>query len=102
MFSNHLKVNIRNIRGYNVFSLINGISLARVMLVYLLRILMLADQKKYRQVHAKKNRIYPILFAKEDSPIPQASTPIPLAGILKSGKPTIKDSTHLLYLFSHF
>ncbi|MBC7920600.1 MAG: ABC transporter permease [Ferruginibacter sp.] len=95
MFYNYLKVGIRNLLRYKVFSFINVFGLAVAMSVCLLLILMLADQKSYDQFHAKKDRIYRILWDKENSKAPSAATPFPLAGTLKNDYPIVEETTQL-------
>ena len=96
MFFNYLKVGIRNILKYKVFSFINVFGLALAMSVCMLIILMLVDQKGYDQFHARKDRIYRILSEDQHSPFPYASTAVPLAHTLKSDYPIIEEATHLI------
>ncbi len=96
MLYNYLKVGIRNILKYKVFSFINVFGLAVAMSVCLLIILMLADQKRYDQFHANKDRIYRILSDRAGSKGPAATTPFPLANALKTNYPFIKETTQLI------
>jgi putative ABC transport system permease protein len=96
MFFNYLKVAFRNIIKYKAFSLINVFGLAVSMSVAMLIIVMVADQKRYDQFHDKKDRTYRLLTKAADSPIPYASTPVPLAGTLRSEYPAIEEATQLV------
>jgi putative ABC transport system permease protein len=95
MFKNYLKVGVRNILKYKVFSFINVFGLAVAMSVCMLIILMLADQHRYDQFHEKKDRIYRILSDYEDSRQPYATSPYPLAAALKSEYPIIENAVNL-------
>lgn len=95
MFFNYLKVGIRNILKYKVFSFINIFGLSVAMSVCMLIILMLADQNRYDAFHEKKERIYRILSNYEGSRRPYATSPYPLAGALKAEYPIIEEATHL-------
>jgi len=97
MFKNYLKVAIRNILKYKMFSFINIFGLAVAMTVCMLIILMLADQKSYDLFHEKKDKIYRILSLKDDVPIPIATTPFPLASTLKTDYPIIEEVTQLVF-----
>jgi putative ABC transport system permease protein len=96
MFYNYLKVGIRNILRYKVFSFINIFGLAVAMAVCMLIILMVADQKSYDQFHVNKDRIYRILAKPKLARSTYATTPFPLASTLKTDYPIIEESTHIL------
>ena len=96
MFFNYLKTGLRNILKYKVFSFINVAGLAAAMSVCMLIILMLADQKSHDQFNLKKDRIYRILCDKPDFRHPYATSPFPLAPVLKKDYPGIETATHLM------
>jgi putative ABC transport system permease protein len=96
MFLNYLKIGIRNILKYKFFSFINAFGLAAAMSVCMLIILMLVDQKRYDQFHAKKDRTYRILSEARSLSVPNATTPFPLASSIKAEYPIIEESTHLV------
>jgi putative ABC transport system permease protein len=96
MFYNYLKVAIRNILKYKVFSFINIFGLAVAMTVCMLIILMLADQKEYDQFHANKDRIYRIITQPLNGGLPSAVTAFPLAPTLKADYPIAEETTHLV------
>ncbi|MEQ9443650.1 MAG: FtsX-like permease family protein [Cyclobacteriaceae bacterium] len=96
MIKNYLKVGIRNIFKYKVFSFINVFGLAVAMSVCMLIILMLADQKSYDQFHTKKDRVYRIISEPKDTKANYATTPVPLANTLNSDYPIIETSTFLI------
>ncbi|HZE85844.1 MAG TPA: ABC transporter permease, partial [Puia sp.] len=95
MLFNYLKVGIRNILKYKVFSFINIFGLAAAMSVSMLIILMLADQKRYDQFNTKKDRIYRILSDKPDNRHPYATSPFPLSTALQADYPISDATTHL-------
>ncbi len=74
MLSNYLRIGIRNILKYKVFSFINVLGFAVSLSVCMLIMLMLADQKSYDQFHAYGDRIYRILAEPKDSRQPYATT----------------------------
>ncbi|WOK04710.1 FtsX-like permease family protein [Imperialibacter roseus] len=96
MFRNYLKVGLRNILKYKAFSFINVFGLAVAMSVCMLVILMLADQHRYDQFHSKKDRIYRILTDSEDFRQAYATSPFPLAEVLRTEYPAVEQSTHLM------
>ena len=95
MFRNYLKVGLRNILKYKVFSFINVFGLAVAMSVGMLIILMLADQRSYDQFHAKKDRIYRVLSHEKGSAVPNATSPFPLAAALPEYA-AVEEATHLI------
>jgi len=95
MFKNYFKVGIRNILKYKMFSFINVFGLAVAMSICMLIILMLADQHRYDQFHAKKDRVYRILSLANNTKQPYATSPYPLAGALKNEYPVIEETVSL-------
>ena len=95
MFRNYLKVGLRNIFKYKVFSFINVLGLAVAMSVGMLIILMLADQKSYDRFHTKKDRIYRVLSQEEGSAVPSAKSAFPLAAALPEYA-AVEEATHLV------
>jgi putative ABC transport system permease protein len=95
MLYNYLKVGVRNLLKYKVFSFINVFGLAAAMSVCMLIILMLADQRSYDQFHAHHDRIYRVLTEPRNARQPYATTPFPLAGALKANYPILEEVTHL-------
>jgi putative ABC transport system permease protein len=96
MIFNYLKVGLRNIGKYKIFSFINVFGLAAAMSVCMLIILMLADQRSYDQFNVNKHNTYRILCDRPDYRNPYATSPFPLAGALKTNDPVVKDATHLV------
>ncbi|WP_026463565.1 ABC transporter permease [Adhaeribacter aquaticus] len=96
MFFNYLKVSIRNILKYKVFSFINVFGLAVAMSVCMLIMLMLADQKSYDQFHKKQDRIYRILSLRTVSSQPSATSSFPVATALKANYPIVVEATRLV------
>jgi putative ABC transport system permease protein len=95
MFLHYLKVGVRNLLKYKVFSFINVFGLAAAMSVCMLIMLMLADQKSHDQFNVKKDRTYRILCDKPDFRHPYATSPFPLATTLKAESPVVETATHL-------
>ncbi len=95
MLYNYLKVGIRNLLKYKVFSFINVFGLAAAMSVCLLIILMLADQRRYDQFHVHRDRIYRVLAEPRHARQAYATTPFPLAGALRADYPVVEEATHL-------
>ncbi|MBL7865928.1 MAG: ABC transporter permease [Cyclobacteriaceae bacterium] len=95
MLKNYFKVGFRNILKYKVFSFINVFGLAVAMSVCMLIMLMLADQLRYDQFNTKQDRIYRILSDYEGSRQAYATSPFPLADVLRSDYPIIQASTRL-------
>ncbi len=96
MLNNHLKVGLRNIFKYKIFSFINIFGIALSISVCLLIVTMLIDQKSYDQFHQHKDRIFRILSEDVNSPFPDATSPVPLAGTLKSSYPVVEEATSLI------
>jgi len=79
MILSYIKIALRNILKYKIFSFINIVGLAVSMSASLLIILMIADQKKYDEFHSEKDRIYRIVTREEKSGGPyNATTVMPL------------------------
>ena len=95
MFRNYLKIGLRNILKYKVFSFINVFGLAVAMSVGMLIILMLADQRGYDRFHTKKDRIYRVLSHEKGSAVPNATSPFPLAATLPDYA-AVEEATHLV------
>jgi putative ABC transport system permease protein len=95
MLLNYLKVGLRNILKYKVFSFINVFGLAVAMTVCMLILLMLAEQRNSDRFNAQRDRIYRILCDKPDFRHPYATSPFPLSTELKAESPVISATTHL-------
>lgn len=93
MLYNFIKVGLRNILKYKLFSFINIFGLALGMSVCMLIILMVIDQKNYDQYHPFKDRTYRILTKRQESSKPNASSPFPLAELLKAEYPFVQEAT---------
>jgi putative ABC transport system permease protein len=96
MFLHYLKVGLRNILKYKVFSFINVFGLAAALSVCMLVMLMLADQKSHDQFNVNRDRIYRLLCDKADFRNPYATTPYPLAAAVKAELPGVEVTTHLM------
>lgn len=96
MFSNYLKVGIRNILKHKTFSFINVFGLSIAMSVCLLIILMLSDQHMYDRFHINKERIFRVLSRQPYSSRPFASTPPALAQTLREEYSVVETATQLV------
>lgn len=94
MLKNYLKIGIRNIFKYKVFSFINIFGLAVAMSVVMLLVLMLADQHRYDQFHPRKDRVYRILSSTPTGRQAYATSPFPLASALRD-YPIVEQTTFL-------
>ena len=95
MLYNYLKVAVRNLLKYKVFSFINVFGLAAALSVCLLVMLMLDDQRAYDRFHVHRDRIYRVLAEPRHARQPYATTPFPLAAALKADYPAVAEATHL-------
>jgi len=95
MFKNYLKIGIRNILKYKVFSSINIFGLSVAMSICLLIILMLVDQKSYDNFHTKGDRIYRVLMHPKNNRSPYVTVPFPIASTLKTDYSIIDNTTCL-------
>lgn len=96
MLNNYLKVGVRNIIRYKVFSFINVFGLAIAMSVCLLVIQLLVDQYSYDRFHPNKDRVYRVLSQRPYSDMPMASTPPSLASTLSEGYASVEVATSLI------
>ena len=96
MFRNYFKVGIRNIVKYKVFSFINVFGLAMAMSVSMLVINMLADRMRYDAFHDKKERIFRLNSSTVDGRNAYATSPFPVADVLKNEYDVTEQTTVLL------
>jgi len=96
MLLNYLKVGLRNVLKYKVFSFINVFGLAVAMTICMLILLMLAEQRSSDRFNSQRDRIYRILCDKPDFRHPYATSPIPLSTELRAESPVIAATTHLV------
>jgi len=96
MFLHYLKVGLRNLLKYKVFSFINVFGLAAALSVCMLVMLMLADQKSHDRFNVNRDRIYRLLCDKADFRNPYATTPYPLAAAVEAELPGVEVTTHLM------
>ena len=84
MFRNYLKVAIRALWRYKMFSVINVLVFTLGMTLCLLILLMMRDQSSYDTFHANKERINRVIsdVTEEDRARSFATSPAPLAGVL--------------------
>lgn len=91
MVGSYVKIGWRNIVKYKAFSAINVFGLALAMSVCMLIILMLADQRRYDDFHAKADRIYRMTLSSN-----YATTPQPLAAAIKNNYTVAEETTVLV------
>ncbi|MEP6737377.1 MAG: ABC transporter permease [Chryseolinea sp.] len=96
MFRNYLKVGIRNILKYKMFSFINVFGLAVAMSICMLIILMLMDRFRYDKFNEKCDRVYRILSSTENGRQPYATSPQPLADVIKSEYAVAEQVTYIV------
>ncbi|MEO8474726.1 MAG: ABC transporter permease [Chryseolinea sp.] len=96
MFRNYLKVGIRNILKYKMFSFINVFGLAVAMSICMLIILMLMDRFRYDKFNEKGDRVYRILSSTENGRQPYATSPQPLADVIKSEYAVAEQVTYIV------
>jgi putative ABC transport system permease protein len=93
MFRNYLKVAIRALWRYKMFSVINVLVFTLGMSLCLLILHMMRDQSSYDTFHANKERIYRVIsdVTEEDRARSFATSPAPMAGVLLEEAPAILD-----------
>ena len=93
MFRNYLKVAIRALWRYKMFSVINVLVFTLGMTLCLLISLMMHDQSSYGTFHANKERIYRVIsdVTEEDRARSFAISPAPMALVLLEEAPAILD-----------
>jgi putative ABC transport system permease protein len=96
MFLHYLKVGVRNLLKYKVFSFINVFGLAAALSVSMLILLMLADQKSHDRFNVNRDRTYRILSDRPDFRNPNATSAVPLAAAIKAELPGVEATTHLV------
>lgn len=96
MFRNYLKVGIRNILKYKVFSFINVFGLAVAMSICMLIILMLMDRFRYDKFNEKGDHVYRILSSTAGGRHPYATSPNPLGDAIKSEYTVAEQTTHII------
>ncbi|MFC2123507.1 ABC transporter permease [Bacteroidota bacterium] len=95
MFWNYLKVSLRNLYKYKIFSFINIFGLAVSMCVCLVIISMIADLKQYDRFHSKKDRTFRIISWKESEIMGMATSPYLLAPALLDDYPVVVEATRM-------
>ncbi len=96
MFLHYLKVGVRNLLKYKVFSFINVFGLAAALSVSMLILLMLADQKSHDRFNVNRDRTYRVLSDRPDFRNPNATSAVPLAAAIKAELPGVEATTHLV------
>lgn len=96
MFRNYIKVGLRNLSKYKVFSFINIFGLATSMCVCLLIISMVAELKQYDQFHVKKDRTYRITSWTKGNFTGYATSPYMLSSTLKDDYPVVENATRMM------
>ena len=103
IFLSHGKVAFRNLRRHKVFSFLNISGLAIGMVVSLLIISLISDLLKFDHFHTNKNNIYRVttLASYDNGKINDlATSPFPLATVLKESVPGIENLTSIRRFFS--
>lgn len=88
MFKNYFKIALRNVRKYKVFSLINVLGMAGVLLIGAY----IADEMSYDKYHQNSHRIYRLMRSSRGNTEPDyPGTPSPLAPTFKEKFPELED-----------
>lgn len=102
MFSNYLKISLRNLAKHKVFSFLNIFGLALSMTVCLLFMTMIKDAHSYDRFHPEADRTYRILteaLRKDGGTESYASSPFPVSQSLKEEYSQIELWTPLVNQF---
>ena len=106
MLYNYFKIAFRQLRKHKLFSALNIFGLATSMSVCMLLIMILIDQYGYDKFHEKKDRIYRVISAKSENPMPPeptiATTSPELAKTLKEDYPFVENTVRLANLNGYF
>lgn len=97
MFSNYLKITLRNIRRHRAFSLINIAGLSIGMMISIFILLWVQDELSFDRFHEKSDTIYRIYEQWETEQgllNPGACTPYPLGPALQEKYPEVLESMH--------
>ncbi len=99
MLRNYIKIAIRTLLKYKVFSAINIVGLAVSMSVCLLILLFIVDQKSYDRFHANSDRIYRVYSdykaAINSSSQHYATAPITMAQVLRDGYAGVEEAVQI-------
>jgi len=92
MFKNYLKIALRNIKGYKVYSFINIAGLTIGMAACILILLWVQDEMSYDRFHKNASHLYRVFAEFTYHNENWAVTPIPLAPAAKAEFPEIVDA----------
>lgn len=98
MIKNYLKIALRNLLRYKIFSFINIFGLAVGLACVVLILLWIVDEISYDRFHTRAKDIYRVVEMQKqgEEPFPVAVTPAPLAPELKSRYPEVQSATHMM------
>jgi putative ABC transport system permease protein len=97
MFSNYLKITLRNIKRHKAFSFINIVGLGIGMAISIFILLWVQDELSYDRFHEKSKTIYRVYeqwVTSQGAINPSASTPYPLGPALRDNYPEVVESMH--------
>ena len=90
MFSNYLKVALRNLLKHKSFSFINIFGLAAAMSVCMLIMMIIADQKGYDRWQVNSDRVYRVqTVGRNGNGMQTASSALPLAALPEEAQKTL-------------
>lgn len=99
MLTNYLKIALRNLRKHPLFSVINIFGLASGLAVCLLAIAHIRGAFLYDRFHPNRERIYRVLtnvVGRDNALRPHATSPMPLAEVLKRDYPAVEEAARLV------
>ncbi|WP_019987664.1 ABC transporter permease [Rudanella lutea] len=99
MLKNYLKIAVRNLWKHKLFSLINVFGLASGLTVCLLAIAHIRGAFTYDSFHSNRDRTYRILtdvVSQTNDMHPYATSPMPLAEVLKRDYPFVEAATRVV------
>ncbi len=105
MIYNYFKIAFRNLRKYKLFSFINIFGLASGMMICLLALIDIKGSFDYDNFHPHPERTYRLLtdvVNKNNDRMAFATSPLPLADVLKKDYDFVEGATHFIRAYGEF
>ncbi|GAB4051156.1 ABC transporter permease [Spirosoma litoris] len=105
MLTNYIKIAWRNLWKHKLFSVINVFGLASGLVVCFLAIAHIKGSFDYDNFHPNRDRTYRILtdvVGKDNDVTPFATSPMPLAEVLKREYPFVEEATRASKMYGEF
>ncbi|QMW03130.1 ABC transporter permease [Spirosoma foliorum] len=105
MLTNYIKIAWRNLWKHKLFSVINVFGLASGLVVCFLAIAHIKGSFDYDNFHPNRDRTYRILtdvVGKDNDVTPFATSPMPLAEVLKREYPFVEEATRVSKTYAEF